>query len=201
MVTRERLIEASIDLFSHHGFDGTSLSAIAKEAGVTQPTLNYHFGTKRELYQDVIRHCGSQWVAAINVGDDLRDLSRLDTLRVVLRRLGQVIVGQEVVTRLMLQASMHPRFEGEVEEALRPGVEALTALLKDLMAAGTLREVPPYVFISMFVDVLITTAGVERVKSPLYGADFSDPAVLDTLIDHLIDMLLAATLQHPPEGG
>jgi AcrR family transcriptional regulator len=200
MVTRDRLIEASIDLFSHHGFDGTSLSAIAKEAGVTQPTLNYHFGTKRELYQDVIRHCGSQWVAAIDVGGDLRDLSKLDSLRVVLRRLGRVIVGQEVVTRLMLQASMHPKFEGEVEEALRPGVEALTALLEELMAAGTLREVPPYVFISMFVDVLITTAGVERVKSPLYGADFSDPAVLSTLIDHLIDMLLAATIQAPPEG-
>lgn len=201
MVTRERLIEASIDVFSHHGFDGTSLSAIAKEAGVTQPTLNYHFGTKRKLYQDVIRHCGSQWVAAIAVGDDLRDLSRLDSLRVVLRRLGQVIVGQEVVTRLMLQASMHPKFEGEVEEALRPGVEALTDLLKGLMAAGTLREVPPYVFISMFVDVLITTAGVERVKSPLYGEDFSDPAVLDSLIDHLIDMLLTATMKAPPDRG
>jgi hypothetical protein len=80
-------------------------------------------------------------------------------------------------------------------------VEALTALLKELMAAGTLRDVPPYVFISMFVDVLITTAGVERVKSPLYGTDFSDPAVLNTLIDHLIDMLLAATIQVPPEGG
>jgi AcrR family transcriptional regulator len=200
MVTRERLIEASIDVFSHHGFDGTSLSAIAKEAGVAQPTLNYHFGTKRELYQDVIRHCGSQWVAAIAVGDDLRDLSQLDSLRVVLRRLGQVIVGQEVVTRLMLQASMHPKFEGEVEEALRPGVMALTALLEDLMTAGILRGVPPYVFISMFVDVLITTVGVERVKSPLYGADFSDPAVLDTLIDNLIDMLLAATMQTAPKG-
>lgn len=198
MVTRERLIEASIDLFSHHGFDGTSLSAIAKEAGVTQPTLNYHFGTKRELYQDVIRHCGSQWVAAVEVGDDLQDLSKLDSLRVVLRRLGHVIVDQEVVTRLMLQASMHPDFEGEVEAALRPGVEALTALLRDLMAAGTFREVPPYVFISMFVDVLITTAGVERVKSPLYGADFSEPAVLGALIDHLIDMLLAAMTQVSP---
>ena len=200
MMTRERLIEASVELFSHHGFDGTSLSAIAKKAGVTQPSLNYHFGTKDQLYRDVIRHCGSQWVAAIEVGDDLRDLSKLDALRVVLRRLGQVIVGQEVVTRLMLQASMHPKFEGEVEEALRPGIEALTTLLQDLMAAGTLRAVPPYVFISMFVDVLITTAGVERVKSPLYGADFSDPGVLNTLIDHLIDMLLAATMQPSPEG-
>ena len=100
MVTRERLIEASIDVFSHRGFDGTSLSAIAKEAGVAQPTLNYHFGTKRELYQEVIRHCGSKWVAAIQVGDDLRDLTKLDSLKVLLRRLGHVIVDQEVVTRL-----------------------------------------------------------------------------------------------------
>ena len=50
------------------------------------------------------------------------------------------------------------------------------------------------------IDVLITTVGVERVKSPLYGADFSDPAVLHTLIDHLIDMLLAATMPAPFDG-
>jgi TetR/AcrR family transcriptional regulator len=201
MVTRQRLIEASVDVFSRQGFDGTSLSSIAEEAGVTQPTLNYHFGTKDQLYRDVISYCGTQWIAAVETVGDLRDLSRLDVLKVALRRLGRVIAGQKMVTRLMLQASMHPDFEAEVENALRPGVKALTALLDDLMAAGTLRRVPPYVFISMFVDVLITTAGVERVKSSLYGADFSDPAVLDTLIDHLIDMLLAATMEAPPYGG
>ena len=199
MVTRQRLIDASIDLFSQHGFDGTSLSSIAEKAGVTQPTLNYHFGTKEQLYRDVIRYCGSQWIAAIEVGDDLRDLSQRDVLRVMLRRLGSVIAGQEVVTRLMLQASIHPAFETEVEEALRPGVEALTALLKDLMATGYLRAVPPYVFISMFVDVLITTAGLERVKSSVYGEDFSDKSVVNLLIDNLIDILLNGTLHHTPD--
>jgi AcrR family transcriptional regulator len=199
MMTRELLIKASIDLFSEDGFDGTSLSAIAKKAGVTQPTLNYHFGTKKQLYRDVIRYCGSQWVSAIQVGDELRDLSELDVLKVLLRRLGHVIVGQRVVTRLMLRASMHPMFEGEVEDALRPGVAALTALLDDLMDAGTLRSVPPYLFITIFADVLITTAALERVKSPLYDVDFSDDTVLDTMIGQLIEMLLAATLQPTPQ--
>jgi TetR/AcrR family transcriptional regulator len=201
MVTRQRLIEASIDLFSRHGFDGTSLSSIAEKAGVTQPTLNYHFGTKDQLYRDVISYCGSQWIAAVEVGDDLRDLSLLDVLRVVLRRLGRVIAGQKVVTRLMLQASLHPEFEAEVEEALRPGVDALTALLEDLMARGSLRAVPPDVFISMFVDVLITTAGLERVKSSVYGADFTDQSVVNSQIDHLIDILLNGTIHHPSDGG
>lgn len=193
MVTRERLIEASIDVFSHHGFDGTSLSSIAERAGVTQPTLNYHFGTKEQLYRDVIHHCGSQWIAAIEVGDDLRDLSQHDVLKVALRRLGRVIVEQKVETRLMMQASMHPDFEAEVEEALRPGVDALTNLLEDLMASGYLRHVPPYVFISMFVDVLTTSAGMERVKSSVYGVDFSDQAFVTSQIDHLIDILLNGT--------
>ena len=199
MVTRQRLIEASIDVFSRQGFDGTSLSSIAEEAGVTQPTLNYHFGTKDQLYRDVISYCGTQWIAALETGDDLRDLSKLDVLKVALRRLGRVIAGQKVVTRLMLQASMHPVFEAEVEQALRPGVDALTALLKDLMATGYLRAVPPYVFISMFVDVLTTTAGVERVKSSVYDVDFSDPSVIDSQVDHLIDILLNGTLSHPPD--
>jgi TetR/AcrR family transcriptional regulator len=200
MVTRQQLIDASIDLFSRHGFDGTSLSSIAEKAGVTQPTLNYHFGTKEQLYRDVIRHCGSQWIAAIEVGDDLRDLSQPDVLKVVLRRLGHVIVGQKVVTRLMMQASMHPEFEAEVEEALGPGVDALTALLEHLMASGYLRAVPPYVFISMFVDVLTTSAGMEQVKSSVYGEDFSDQTFVNSQIDHLIDILLNGTRDHQPSS-
>jgi hypothetical protein len=114
--------------------------------------------------------------------------------------LGRVIAGQKVVTRLMLQASMHPVFEAEVEKALRPGVDALTALLEDLITTGYLRAVPPYVFISMFVDVLTTTAGVERVKSSVYDVDFSDPSVIDSQVDHLIDILLNGTLGPPADG-
>ena len=201
MVTRDRLIETSIDLFSQYGFDGTSLSSIAEKAGVTQPTLNYHFGTKEQLYRDVIRHCGRQWVAAVEVGADLRDLSRADVLKVALRRLGYVIVGQKVETRLMMQASMHPGFEDEVEEALGPGVKTLTLLLEDLMAEGYLRKVPPHVFISMFVDVLTTSAGMERVKSSVYGVDFSDESFVNAQIDDLIDILLNGTRVHRSDDG
>lgn len=200
MTTRQRLIEASIDVLSQHGFDGTSLSSIATEAGVTQPTLNYHFGTKDQLYRDVISYCAAQWTDALEVGEDLRDLSQPDALKVALRRLGRVIAEQKVETRLMLQASMHPEYEAEVEKVLRPGVDALTVQLEDLMASGYLREVPPYVFISMFIDVLTTTAGVERVKSAVYDQDFSDPSVVDSQIDHLIDILLNGTVRESNDG-
>src|SRR5450432_697012 len=49
LVTRRRMVRAAYDLFSVHGYFGTTISAIAKEAGVAVPTIYYTFGTKAAL--------------------------------------------------------------------------------------------------------------------------------------------------------
>jgi AcrR family transcriptional regulator len=43
------MVRAAYDLFSAHGYLGTTISAIAKEAGVAVPTIYYTFGTKAAL--------------------------------------------------------------------------------------------------------------------------------------------------------
>jgi AcrR family transcriptional regulator len=48
--TRERLVEAAIELFGLAGFDGTSTRAIAGKAGVSLAAIPYHFTTKEKLY-------------------------------------------------------------------------------------------------------------------------------------------------------
>lgn len=48
--TRERLVEAAIELFGLAGFDGTSTRAIADRAGVSLAAIPYHFATKEKLY-------------------------------------------------------------------------------------------------------------------------------------------------------
>ena len=41
-------------LFAEHGLRGTSLRAIARAAGVHQPSLHYHFRSKRELLRAML---------------------------------------------------------------------------------------------------------------------------------------------------
>ncbi|MFN7169307.1 MAG: CerR family C-terminal domain-containing protein [Pannonibacter sp.] len=48
--TRERLVEAAIELFGLGGFDGTTTRAIADKAGVSLAAIPYHFTTKEKLY-------------------------------------------------------------------------------------------------------------------------------------------------------
>jgi AcrR family transcriptional regulator len=52
--TKERILDAAEQLFSAHGFAGTSLRAVTKEAGVNLAAVHYHFGTKEDLLRAVV---------------------------------------------------------------------------------------------------------------------------------------------------
>jgi AcrR family transcriptional regulator len=53
--TRERLIEVAERLFAEGGFAGTSVRQITAEAACNLAAVNYHFGGKDQLYEEVFR--------------------------------------------------------------------------------------------------------------------------------------------------
>ena len=53
--TRARILDAAERLFMAHGYDGTSMRQITSEAGVNLAAVNYHFGSKEALIQEVFR--------------------------------------------------------------------------------------------------------------------------------------------------
>jgi AcrR family transcriptional regulator len=52
--TRADLICSAGELFRRHGYPGTTFKQVAHRAGVTRSAVNYHFPTKRALYQKVM---------------------------------------------------------------------------------------------------------------------------------------------------
>ncbi|MEV1331606.1 TetR family transcriptional regulator [Micromonospora costi] len=48
--TKARLVEAARELFLAHGYQGTTVRAIAGRAGVDSALVSYHFGSKRGLF-------------------------------------------------------------------------------------------------------------------------------------------------------
>jgi AcrR family transcriptional regulator len=51
---KDRLLDAAEQLFAHRGYDGASVRAITRLAGVELGLASYHFGTKDELYRQVV---------------------------------------------------------------------------------------------------------------------------------------------------
>lgn len=53
--TKDRILGAAEVLFAQRGFDGTSLRQLTTAAGVNLAAVNYHFGSKEKLVEQVFR--------------------------------------------------------------------------------------------------------------------------------------------------
>jgi len=62
---RRQLLDVALRRFAAQGFHLTSMDDIAEAAGVTKPVLYQHFGSKRQLYLELLDDVGSQLLDAI----------------------------------------------------------------------------------------------------------------------------------------
>lgn len=53
--TKERILTAAEALFAQRGFDGASLRQLTAAAGVNLAAVNYHFGSKEKLVEQVFK--------------------------------------------------------------------------------------------------------------------------------------------------
>jgi TetR/AcrR family transcriptional regulator, regulator of cefoperazone and chloramphenicol sensitivity len=54
--TRAQLVDAALDVFGRHGFEGATTREIAKTAGANLAAIVYHFGSKEALHLAVAEH-------------------------------------------------------------------------------------------------------------------------------------------------
>ncbi len=52
--TKQRILDAAEFLFAREGYNGTSLRAITSQAKVNLAAVNYHFGSKKRLLEEVL---------------------------------------------------------------------------------------------------------------------------------------------------
>jgi len=69
----QAILKASERLFAEKGYDGASIGAIAKLAGVSKANIYHHFASKDELYSKILKR-------ALSVTGD--NLQLLHTARV-----------------------------------------------------------------------------------------------------------------------
>lgn len=71
---RKQIIDQVLAVYDERGVDGTSMRAIAQAIGVTHPVLTHHFGSREELFLEVLREYDERFIALFGDGDDLREI-------------------------------------------------------------------------------------------------------------------------------
>ena len=65
----ERILRAASNLIAHYGYDKTTVSDIAREAGISKGAVYLHFASKEDLFEALLRNeivdYSQRWVERI----------------------------------------------------------------------------------------------------------------------------------------
>lgn len=106
--TAHRIKQTALKLFTEYGFEGTSLSDIAKEVGIKTPSIYAHYSSKEQLFlrlvEDVIIEEREKWSTQMD-GEQAKQLSAKDRLRLLFdfyTDFKGMSIGQSFLKRVML---------------------------------------------------------------------------------------------------
>jgi AcrR family transcriptional regulator len=135
--TRERLLDAAARVFELKGYEGATVTQIAREAGVTTGAIYAHYASKAELLVDALRAHSNRVTAALFPSGRRVDAT---TLLVTLGSRLQTRDGEE--TALLAEALLASRRDAELAQVLATALgerEGLMAtLLHEAQARGEL---------------------------------------------------------------
>lgn len=190
--TRERILAAAVELFADRSFEGATTREIAAAAGVSQPSLNYHFQSKDDLWRAAVASLFAQLDETMRTRvDGLRGVDLLTTAKLAVRDFIAFSAEHPQLHRIITQESKseNERIDWLVDEHIRPLYETTTAMFTELAAQGAVPDVP-----APFLYYLLTGAGPTIfVLAPecrrLAGFDPRSPDAVATHADAVIGML------------
>ncbi|MEU0527472.1 TetR/AcrR family transcriptional regulator [Streptomyces niveus] len=69
LARRQQIIDEVLSVYDRLGFEGTSLRAVGEAIGVTHPVLKHHFGTREQLFLEVLREHDRRFIDAASESD------------------------------------------------------------------------------------------------------------------------------------
>lgn len=197
---RAELLHAAAQVFANRGYMGATTTAIAQLAGVSQPLLYHHFGSKKGL-----------WTAVIN--------EIFGGLRLELERVALEFTGATRTERLTALLSAFVRFSGEHPELARlihtessGGGEAFDELYQrwvaDLVAFfeqeisaaqqdHTIRSLNSAALYFVIVGAATEPFIQPQIAGRTFGVDTTSSDFIETYCGTVVEVLLRGVLAEP----
>ncbi|MBY4212564.1 TetR/AcrR family transcriptional regulator [Rhodococcus fascians] len=67
--SRRRILDATVDVASERGYEGTSIALVSKKCGLPASSIYWHFKDKDDLIAAVIERSFGSWLGAMSVPD------------------------------------------------------------------------------------------------------------------------------------
>jgi TetR/AcrR family transcriptional regulator len=138
-----RILEAAESIFAERGYGGATTSAIAEAAKLPKANIHYYFGTKRQLYREVLDNILNLWLAPM---DDIQiEADPAEALAAYVKSKMWYSRNRPSASKVFANELLHgaPQIADYLSGHLRDVVDEKAAVLSQWIKQGRIAEVNP----------------------------------------------------------
>jgi TetR/AcrR family transcriptional regulator len=191
--TRDEILGAALKVFARDTFEGASLLDIAQQAGVGQPLIHYHFGSKDNLWRATVDYALAdlakfyQGVVATTV-----DLEPIDTLKVMCRAFVQFAARYPEHAQIFVNESRvaGERLDWLVDNYLRPIHRHMDSVVALAIERGQVKPIPVMHITNTIFTTLVHFFAYRPLLTALYDdLDPTAPEAIDAHAKHTLEII------------
>ena len=185
-MSKQKILDATWELIQAEGIEGATTRKIASRAATNSALVNYYFGSKEQLLNEVVKHHLESFREAFKLLDDTA-IPPLARLRVFLLTYATLLLQHpELSKRLLSQEDLFASHVEYVEFLKRQGFEKLVHTVLEIVGQEYRENVLlmiRHLFGAIFFPIVISSS-----FNPVISASLSDT---DPPLEEQIDLFLA----------
>ena len=188
---RSAILNAALEVFSRHGFRGSTLDQIAAEAGLSKPNLLYYFPSKEAIHVSLLSQVMDTWL------DPLREMDArgepTEELLAYVRRKLQLSRDFPRESRLFAQEIVQgaPRIGSALHTDLKDLVDEKAAVIRRWSDAGKIADIDPHHLIFSIWSLTQHYADFDVQVRAVLGPARNPLTEAETFLDTLFRRMLA----------
>jgi AcrR family transcriptional regulator len=193
----EKVLDAALSLFAGRGIEGTSMDAIAREAGVSKATIYNHWPDKEALLMETmlrahgLGHYPDQEQDEPDSGDIERDLAAVLTRRPPERF---AAARNRIMPAMIAYSNAHPEFgKAWRERVVEPSRKSIQRILRRGIRRG---QIPPRLDLEFAIALLLGPVFYDRILRK--GAPNSRSTEIGARVAELFAGPLACSIKNSP---
>jgi AcrR family transcriptional regulator len=197
--TRDRLLDAALQVFAQEGITGATTREIARVADVNEVTLFRHFQSKEQLLKAVVQHVSALQTEALANQDEWTQNLSIDLKHYAWLFNRTLEAHEDLVRTFIGEARRHPEAARQILQEAAEGLrEKLIAYLQKGQTNGTVRaDLALAPAVDSFTGMLLS--GMLRRSAASIPLDYSRETYIDQCVDLFVRGVSTAPGAVPPD--
>ena len=136
---RVHIMEMAMDLFAGKGYEGTSIRDIAERASVNLAMINYYFGSKEKLFENIVEYKSALTRGILDEILKNKELSAIEKIYAVIDSYLEKLFTHRSFHRLIYQELMLNQRE-ELQNSIVNSLFPNTVIIKRIIESGIKTE-------------------------------------------------------------